>query len=115
MMATRSPSSTEKSIPSNILRPLAKVSERDFTRKAQSLTFGPRVLTSAGEASLASAGTVPPTSPPELELPEPVHLHLAHALRADGREDEARAVLAGYLEQHPEGRWADDTRAALDG
>jgi len=49
----------------------------------------------------------------QLELPEPVHLHLAHALRADGRADEARDVLSAYLEARPEGRWAEDTRTAL--
>jgi tetratricopeptide (TPR) repeat protein len=50
----------------------------------------------------------------DLELPEPVHLHLARALRDDGREGEARKVLEGYLAARPDGRWASDTTAALD-
>ena len=42
-------------------------------------------------------------------------MRLAAALRADGREDEARAVLERYLTERPGGRWASEVRAALEG
>jgi tetratricopeptide (TPR) repeat protein len=48
-----------------------------------------------------------------LELPEPVHILLARALRAASRPDEAQAELEGYLAGAPDGRWAAQTRAEL--
>jgi tetratricopeptide (TPR) repeat protein len=48
-----------------------------------------------------------------LELPEPVHLNLAHALSKSGDESGARATLREYLEREPEGRWVVETRRAL--
>ncbi len=50
----------------------------------------------------------------DLELPEPVHVRLAQALREDGRADEARDVLRRYLAAHPRGSWAAEVAAALE-
>jgi hypothetical protein len=49
----------------------------------------------------------------QLELPDPVHLNLAEAQRAGGDPEAARTTLEGYLAAAPEGRWAEQTRAAL--
>ena len=49
----------------------------------------------------------------ELELPEPVHLHLARALVEAGEPAAARQVLEDELERAPEGRWVEETRVAL--
>ena len=49
----------------------------------------------------------------ELELPDPVHINLAEALRAGGDPAAARATLEGYLAESPTGRWVVETRAAL--
>ena len=48
-----------------------------------------------------------------VELPEPVHVHLAHALVDDERADEARRVLEAYLAEDEQGRWVDATWEAL--
>jgi tetratricopeptide (TPR) repeat protein len=48
-----------------------------------------------------------------LELPEPVHLNLAHALSKSGDADGARAALRDYLGREPEGRWVAETERAL--
>jgi tetratricopeptide (TPR) repeat protein len=50
----------------------------------------------------------------DIELPEPVHVHLARALRAADRAADARSVLERYLTARPEGRWVAETSAALD-
>lgn len=49
-----------------------------------------------------------------LELPEPVHLNLAHALSKTGDAEGARAALRDYLEREPQGRFAPETRRALE-
>jgi tetratricopeptide (TPR) repeat protein len=49
-----------------------------------------------------------------LELPEPVHVNLAKASALAGDLHAAREVLEAYLAREPEGRWAAETRAALD-
>jgi tetratricopeptide (TPR) repeat protein len=48
------------------------------------------------------------------ELPEPVHLNLARALYQQDRIDEARAVLAEYLDREPKGSHAAATREMLE-
>ena len=49
-----------------------------------------------------------------LELPEPVELNLAKALRLDGRPAEARGVLETFLEGEPAAEWASQAREILD-
>jgi tetratricopeptide (TPR) repeat protein len=49
----------------------------------------------------------------ELELPEPVHLNLAHALSRSGDTEAARAALREYLEREPQGRYVVETERAL--
>lgn len=49
-----------------------------------------------------------------LDLPEPVHVNLAKATALSGDVEAARRVLENYLAKEPEGRWAAETRAALD-
>jgi tetratricopeptide (TPR) repeat protein len=49
----------------------------------------------------------------DLELPDPVHLHLARALVDAGEPAAARQVLEQELELAPAGRWAEETRALL--
>ncbi|MBL8859432.1 MAG: hypothetical protein JNL28_13050 [Planctomycetes bacterium] len=44
-----------------------------------------------------------------VELPDPVHLNLASALKAAGEQGEARAVVDEYLKLHPTGVWRDQT------
>ena len=51
----------------------------------------------------------------KLDLPEPVHLNLAEAQLRNGDAGAARRTLEQYLERAPEGRWAELTRAALEG
>lgn len=48
-----------------------------------------------------------------LELPEPIHLHLARALVEAGEPAAGRQVLEEELARAPEGRWAEETRALL--
>jgi len=48
-----------------------------------------------------------------LELPEPVHLNLAKALKLAGRTPEALELLSAELARDPEGRWAAPTQALL--
>ena len=49
-----------------------------------------------------------------LELPDPAHISLAHALRGAGRPADATAALRRYLELRPDGEHAAATRKALD-
>ena len=49
----------------------------------------------------------------EVELPEPVELNLARALKLDGRDGQAREVLETFLERDPEGSWSREAREAL--
>jgi tetratricopeptide (TPR) repeat protein len=49
----------------------------------------------------------------QLELPEPVHLHLAASLALSGEREGARAVLREYLAEEPTGRWLEETRQRL--
>lgn len=46
-------------------------------------------------------------------LPDPLHLNLARAERMAGNLDAARAALARYLDDHPEGSWLTETREML--
>ena len=48
-----------------------------------------------------------------IELPEPVHLNLARALRNAGRVTDAREPLEAYLLREPEGAWAAETLEML--
>jgi tetratricopeptide (TPR) repeat protein len=48
-----------------------------------------------------------------VELPEPVHLNLARALRNAGRVTDAREPLEDYLRREPEGEWAAETLEML--
>ncbi|HVS09810.1 MAG TPA: tetratricopeptide repeat protein [Planctomycetota bacterium] len=48
-----------------------------------------------------------------VELPEPVHLNLARALRNAGRLSDAREPLEDYLRREPEGEWAAETLEML--
>jgi tetratricopeptide (TPR) repeat protein len=66
-------------------------------------------------AAIAYWRSVLETSEKEgLELPEPVHVNLAKALALSGEVDAARDLLEDYLRKNPEGRFQDETRAALD-
>lgn len=49
-----------------------------------------------------------------IELPDPAHISLHHALRAADRPADARAALELYLERTPTGRYAEATRALLE-
>ncbi len=49
-----------------------------------------------------------------LELPDPVHINLAAAQRAGGDPAAARATLEQYLSASPQGKWSEQTRAALE-
>jgi tetratricopeptide (TPR) repeat protein len=49
----------------------------------------------------------------KLDLPEPVHLNLARALHQAGRVGEIRAVLEGWLAEHPSGEWVAQTQDML--
>lgn len=50
----------------------------------------------------------------DLELPDPAHVALFHALRQAGRGEEARAALEAYLARRPGGEYAAATRALLE-
>ena len=47
-------------------------------------------------------------------LPDPVHTNLARAWRLAEEPDRARDVLRRYLDEEPEGAWADETRQLLE-
>ncbi|HTF90265.1 MAG TPA: tetratricopeptide repeat protein [Planctomycetota bacterium] len=49
----------------------------------------------------------------KLVLPDPVHLKLASALKAQGKESEIKPLLESYLATQPDGEWAQLTREAL--
>ncbi len=50
----------------------------------------------------------------DLDLPDPVHIQLARALFLAGETARARETLEDYLAAHPQGEFAEPTRAALD-
>lgn len=73
-------------------------------------------LSSLGEFEAAAAHfarVIEAAQESGIELPEPVHVNLARALSAAGREAEASAVLRAYLAAHPDGPWAEITSAEL--
>jgi tetratricopeptide (TPR) repeat protein len=49
-----------------------------------------------------------------LDLPEPVHVHLARALYYAGDESSSRATLEDYLATHPDGPFVEETRSVLE-
>ncbi|MEO6709962.1 MAG: tetratricopeptide repeat protein [Planctomycetota bacterium] len=49
----------------------------------------------------------------KLVLPDPVHLKLAGALHAQGKDSEIKPLLESYLATAPDGEWAQLTREAL--
>ena len=49
-----------------------------------------------------------------LELPDPVHVHLARAQFFAGDESASRETLEDYLSAHPEGPFLEETRRVLD-
>jgi len=49
----------------------------------------------------------------DLQLPEPVHLSLAHAHGQAGDTSRARATLEAYLLEEPEGEWREQTLELL--
>ncbi len=65
------------------------------------------------EAAALWKGVLATAQAESLELPDPVHVNLAAAQRAAGDPAAARATLEQYLTEAPQGKWAEQTRAAL--
>jgi tetratricopeptide (TPR) repeat protein len=66
------------------------------------------------EAALLWRGVVSEARAEGLELPDPVHVNLALALKSAGELDAARRVLDEYLEAEPNGTWREPTLRARE-